>query len=129
MLVEQLDGAWWVTKDGLPFTGPFDNNAAAWRWLDRHDGSPISRSENVSEWIWQKNSKISEMDRRMKPTVCKHGNPMGVEIEPSEFYEDGIGRGGQIITRVTMPVCDACLLEVIESFANGQSPKEKAAGT
>jgi hypothetical protein len=35
--------------------GWFGTNAAAWRWIDRQTGSPISRSEAVSDWIAEKN--------------------------------------------------------------------------
>jgi hypothetical protein len=33
--------------------GPFETNAEAWRWLDRHEGSPVSRSEQVGEWMFR----------------------------------------------------------------------------
>jgi hypothetical protein len=32
----------------------FKTNEAAWRWIDRQTGSPISRAEVVSDWIWHK---------------------------------------------------------------------------
>ena len=49
-----------------------------------------------------------------KMLVCKHGNPIGVTIEPSEFYVDGHEAGKDVlIQRVTMPVCDQCLLEAV----------------
>jgi hypothetical protein len=50
------------TADGLRragdhiLAGPFGSHSAAWRWVDRHSGSPISRSEHVAEWIWNKSS-------------------------------------------------------------------------
>jgi hypothetical protein len=32
----------------------FANNAEAWRWIDRQDGTPISRREVVSDWLFHK---------------------------------------------------------------------------
>lgn len=41
--------------DGLDvLAGPFETNAQAWRWIDRSEGVPISRSEAVSEWLFNK---------------------------------------------------------------------------
>jgi hypothetical protein len=34
-----------------------DTNAAAWRWIDRHEGEAISRSEAVSDWIASKDDR------------------------------------------------------------------------
>jgi hypothetical protein len=43
---------WQVIDDtGTVIAGPFKTNAAAWRWIDRQNGEPISRSEDVGEWI------------------------------------------------------------------------------
>jgi hypothetical protein len=35
MTVEELDGVWWVDRDGAHFGGPFASNADACDWLDR----------------------------------------------------------------------------------------------
>jgi hypothetical protein len=32
----------------------FETNAAAWRWIDRQEGEPISQAEVVSDWIASK---------------------------------------------------------------------------
>jgi hypothetical protein len=45
------DGKWAVMKDGAEVAGPFEEMAAAWRWIDRHDGEPINHSEKVGDWI------------------------------------------------------------------------------
>ncbi len=42
-----------VDETGSVVAGPFTTNAAAWRWIDRREGEPISRSEAVSDWITQ----------------------------------------------------------------------------
>jgi hypothetical protein len=53
MTVTQEENGWLVIlPDGQRQI--FPTNAAAWRWIDRHEGEPISRAENVSEWIWNK---------------------------------------------------------------------------
>src|SRR5262249_37305326 len=41
--------AWQVIDStGNVLAGPFKTNAAAWRWIDRQNGEPISRSEGHS---------------------------------------------------------------------------------
>lgn len=38
MSVEQdADGAWWVVDGKKKLAGPFDTNAAAFKWVDRND--------------------------------------------------------------------------------------------
>jgi hypothetical protein len=54
MTVEQTDNGWVVVTGKRVIAGPFESNALAWRWLDRHDGEPISRSEKVSQWLYDK---------------------------------------------------------------------------
>jgi hypothetical protein len=34
-VIEQ-DGGYWVTENGWRIVGPFESNAAAWSWIDRH---------------------------------------------------------------------------------------------
>jgi hypothetical protein len=53
--VTEENGGWLVIlPDGTRLA--FTTNAEAWRWIDRHEGETISRSEAVSEWIWSKES-------------------------------------------------------------------------
>lgn len=38
MSVDQdANGTWWVVDGKKKLAGPFDTNAAAFKWLDRHD--------------------------------------------------------------------------------------------
>jgi hypothetical protein len=48
--IKEPDGTW-VVFDGHRWQR-FQSHAAAWRWIDRHEGQPISRSEKVSDWLW-----------------------------------------------------------------------------
>lgn len=32
----------------------FETNAAAWRWIDRSENQPVSRSEDVGDWVFNK---------------------------------------------------------------------------
>jgi hypothetical protein len=52
--VVERDGVHFVVAAGEIIAGPFVSNAAAWRWLDRRTGEPISRAEHVAEWLWRK---------------------------------------------------------------------------
>lgn len=36
---------------GSILAGPFETQAEAWRWIDRHSGEPISPAEKKSDWI------------------------------------------------------------------------------
>lgn len=36
MSVIEQDGGYWVTENGWRIVGPFQTNAAAWLWVDRH---------------------------------------------------------------------------------------------
>lgn len=51
-----LDDTPHMTRDGrwLVRGRVFDTNAAAWRWLDMQEGEPLSRSHDVSDWLWRK---------------------------------------------------------------------------
>jgi len=43
---------WSVIDDfGRILAEGFETNVSAWRWIDRLEGEPISRSEHVAEWI------------------------------------------------------------------------------
>ena len=52
--VDEINGRWFARAGDHILAGPFGSHSAAWRWVDRHSGSPISRSEHVAEWIWNK---------------------------------------------------------------------------
>ena len=56
MTVVETENGWAVVHDGNGrlLADGFRSNAAAWRWIDRQEGEPISRAESVAEWIWQK---------------------------------------------------------------------------
>lgn len=58
MIIKQNpDGTWGVycgPKGKPDVAGPFKTNAEAWRWMDRQEGEPVSRSEKTSEWVFQK---------------------------------------------------------------------------
>jgi hypothetical protein len=53
-VVAGTDGAWCVFEGAHTLAGPFESNAEAWRWLDRHEGQPVSRSEAVGEWMFER---------------------------------------------------------------------------
>jgi hypothetical protein len=46
--VQMPDGKWQV-GDQI-----FETNAKAWRWIDRQENEPISRAEDVSDWVTRK---------------------------------------------------------------------------
>jgi hypothetical protein len=48
--VDRRDDRWVVTLAGT-VVADFNSNAAAWRWVDRQQGQPISRSEHVAQWL------------------------------------------------------------------------------
>lgn len=50
-VIRTPDGRWTVVSGPEVLAGPFDTSAQAWRWLDRHEGEPISPAEKKSEWI------------------------------------------------------------------------------
>jgi hypothetical protein len=52
MTVEQRSDGWVVIAGEQVLAGPFATNAQAWRWIDRHDGEPISSREKVSQWMY-----------------------------------------------------------------------------
>jgi hypothetical protein len=49
---------WAVVRGKQVVREGFATNAAAWRWLDRQMGDPISRQESVAEWIWSKQTEL-----------------------------------------------------------------------
>jgi hypothetical protein len=50
--VAGVDGAWCVIESAHILADPFETNAEAWRWLDWHEGQPVSRREKVGEWFY-----------------------------------------------------------------------------
>jgi hypothetical protein len=61
-----MQGSWTVTETRKGWSvvaagvvlRTFETNAAAWRWIDRQEGDPISRSEVVSDWIAAKSDDV-----------------------------------------------------------------------
>lgn len=47
----QRDGKWFAATGEQIHAGPFTSNSEAWRWIDRHEGDPISRAEKTSDWV------------------------------------------------------------------------------
>jgi hypothetical protein len=45
-------------QDDRVIAGPFYSNCEAWRWLDRHEGEPVSRSEQTSQWLFDKRAGL-----------------------------------------------------------------------
>lgn len=57
MIVKLTDaGDYFVIAEnnGQTLAGPFPSHAAAWRWIDRQSGQPISRAEQTADWIAHK---------------------------------------------------------------------------
>jgi hypothetical protein len=54
MTVDKIEDGWAVIDPAGNIIAKFATNAAAWRWIDRQEGGPISRAEHVAEWIWEK---------------------------------------------------------------------------
>jgi hypothetical protein len=57
LTVTETRNGWSVVGAGF-ILRTFETNAQAWRWLDRRQGDVISRSEAVSEWIWEKGLRV-----------------------------------------------------------------------
>lgn len=51
-VTRNADGQWQVVFRGAVLAGPFSTDADAWRWIDRHEGQPVSASEKRGEWSW-----------------------------------------------------------------------------
>jgi hypothetical protein len=54
MTVEKRGEQWWIVLPTGEPIGPFSTNADAWRYIDRQEGSPISKGEDTAEWISKK---------------------------------------------------------------------------
>jgi len=54
MIVDKCPDGFFVTQRGRVLAGPFPTNADAWRWIDRNEGQPISKSEQRGDWIFAK---------------------------------------------------------------------------
>jgi hypothetical protein len=59
-VVVRHDNNWFLEDQGKRIAGPFQTNAEAWRALDRHEGDPVSRSEQTGQW-W--------FDTKINPTT------------------------------------------------------------
>lgn len=53
-VIEVFTDNWGVQDDGLLIASGFRTNAEAWRWIDRHQGEPVSKAEDTADWIAQK---------------------------------------------------------------------------
>ena len=51
MTVEQMSGGLWAVKRDGVVIETADSHREAWRVLDRLQGEPISRVEDVSDWV------------------------------------------------------------------------------
>lgn len=51
------DGKWAVMNGSDLLAGPFETSAEAWRWIDRHEGEPISKGESTAQWLWDKTAR------------------------------------------------------------------------
>ena len=48
-------GIYYVEDEtGSKVAGPFESNAAAWRYIDRLNNEPISIAEKKSDWSWNR---------------------------------------------------------------------------
>lgn len=48
-------GIYYVEDDaGNKIAGPFENNAAAWRYVDRASNDTVSIAEENAEWAWDR---------------------------------------------------------------------------
>ena len=49
------DGVYYVEDDaGNKIAGPFENNASAWRYVDRASNEAVSIAEKKAEWAWDR---------------------------------------------------------------------------
>lgn len=45
--------------EGVEIAGPFNTHSAAWRWVDRNEGQPVSRSESLGIFIRESNGGVA----------------------------------------------------------------------
>ena len=45
--------------DDAEIAGPFNTHRAAWRWIDRNEGHPVSRSESLGIFIGKSNGGVA----------------------------------------------------------------------
>lgn len=55
--IQDDSGKWVVANREAMLAGPFDTSSEAWRWIDRHDGEPISKGESTAQWLWDKTAR------------------------------------------------------------------------
>jgi hypothetical protein len=53
MTVDHDDRGWWVLNGNHSVAGPFQTNAAAWHWLERHNDEPITPAEHRRDYGWR----------------------------------------------------------------------------
>ncbi|TCL70559.1 hypothetical protein EV286_107434 [Rhizobium sp. BK251] len=57
MTAVNRNGQWFVSHDGLDIAGPFPDSSAAWRWIDRQSGDPVSPAEKRAEFGFSQYAK------------------------------------------------------------------------
>ncbi|MEJ8311404.1 hypothetical protein [Agrobacterium larrymoorei] len=45
--------------DDVTIARPFNTHRAAWRWIDRHEGRPVSRSKSLGIFIRESNGGVA----------------------------------------------------------------------
>jgi hypothetical protein len=60
MTVELRNGFWLVMERGRVVAGPFISNCEAWRWVDRYEGEPISRSEKTAQFLFDRKAGLDD---------------------------------------------------------------------
>lgn len=53
-VIKISEGQWAVVDSETAIAGPFTTSAEAWRWIDRHEGEPISPAERRADWLFRK---------------------------------------------------------------------------
>ena len=87
-IVTEIVGRWVaVLPDGRRET--FMTNAEAWRWIDRRNGEPISRSEDVAEWFGTRRKDLM-VDIPLMDT--KMSGPADISWRANRGEVDPIGR-------------------------------------
>jgi len=63
MTPKEINGLWWVDsvdeRGAQRSVGPFKSHTEAWRWIDRNEGEPISRSESLGIFIRESNGGVA----------------------------------------------------------------------
>lgn len=63
MTPKEINGVWWIEMEDArgehKSVGPFNSNTEAWRWIDRQEGQPISKSESRSMFLRESQGGIA----------------------------------------------------------------------